>query len=169
MARRHPEFGVVDVGRDDLLEASLSVFTSNELHELVVDHGAFGIEEAASWTELMEEEEVLLLTDLSVVTLGSLLLEVLPLLQLLGIWERDTVDSLQALAVRVALPVRRGVLGQSESLDLSRMTDVGSTAQINEWATSVDSRRWRVDLLVQDSLLELVILERKLINSAIRA
>jgi hypothetical protein len=42
-----------------LLEASLPVFLPNELDQLVVDVGAFRLEEAGAGAQLVEEEQVL--------------------------------------------------------------------------------------------------------------
>ena len=83
MAGCHPQFGVVNVWRDDFLEASLSVLASDKGYELIIDESALRIEEAASRAEFVKEEKILLLTDLSVITLSSLFLEMLPLFQLL--------------------------------------------------------------------------------------
>ena len=44
------------------------------------------------------------------VPFGGLLLEVLPLLELLGVGEGDAVDALEGLGVRLALPVGGRVL-----------------------------------------------------------
>ena len=106
----HPELAVVDVGRDHLLVAPLAVLLSDELHQHVVDVGASREEEAAAGTQLVEEEELLFPPQLAVVSLGGLLLEHLPLLQLLLVREGDAVDPLEGLSVRLALPVGGGVL-----------------------------------------------------------
>ena len=44
------------------------------VHECVVDESSLWVEEATSWTQLVEEEELLLLTNLSVVALLRLIL-----------------------------------------------------------------------------------------------
>lgn len=49
-------------------------------------------------------------SNLPVVSLGSLLLDLLPLLQLLGVGEGNPVDPLQGLSIRLALPVSGGIL-----------------------------------------------------------
>ncbi len=98
------------------------------------------------------------LANLSVVSLGGLLLEVLPLLELLAVRKRDTIDALQALSVAVALPVRRRVLGQLERLDLAGVLDVRATTQVNERAAPVHGGGRCVDLLVEDSAFELIVL-----------
>ena len=53
--------------------------------------------------------------DFAVVSLGRLLLEVLPLLELLGVGEGHAVDALQGLGVRLTLPVGGRVLQQADS------------------------------------------------------
>ncbi len=55
-------------------------------------------EEAASGTKVVEEEQLLLSTDLSVIPFRSLRV----LCQLLLVGEGDTVDSLERVVVRVA-------------------------------------------------------------------
>jgi len=50
--------------------------------------------------------------DLAMVSVLGLLLEVLPLLQHLGVGEGDPVDPLEGLHVGAALPVCGGVLGR---------------------------------------------------------
>jgi len=107
----------------------------------------------------MEEEQLLLATDLAVIPLGRLLLQLLPLLELLGIGERDAVDTLQSLSVGLALPVRGGVLGDLQSLYLTGVADVGSTAEIDKRAALVDSGAIGGHLLVENANLELVVLE----------
>ena len=59
VARGLPQLGVVDVGRDDLLEPTLPVLFAEELNELVVYVRALGLEEAGAGGELVEEEQVL--------------------------------------------------------------------------------------------------------------
>ena len=103
--RGDPQFVVVHVGRDHLLEASLPVLLANELHQSVVDVCTAGQEETAPRTDFMEEKQVVLFAELTVVPLGRLFLEILPLLQLLGVWEGDAVHPLQGLSLAVSLPV----------------------------------------------------------------
>ncbi len=64
VARGHPQLGVVDVGRDDLDEAAASVLGAHHVNELVVDDGALRVEEATARTQLVKEEQLLLLIDL---------------------------------------------------------------------------------------------------------
>lgn len=77
----------------------------DEVHERVVDVSPFGQEEAAAWAEFVEEEELLVTPQFPVVALGCLLLPLLPVLHLLGVRERNAVDALQGLGIRVTLPV----------------------------------------------------------------
>jgi len=61
VARALPELGIVHVGSDDLLEATLPVVAAHELNKGVVDACAVGQEEAAARAELVEKEELVLL------------------------------------------------------------------------------------------------------------
>lgn len=56
--------------------------------------------------------------DLAVVALSGLLLELDPLLQLLGVGEGNAVHALQRLGLVVALPVGRRILGHRHGLHL---------------------------------------------------
>lgn len=64
MAGSHPKFSVINVRRNNFLEASLSVFSSNEVNQLVVDYSSFRIEKATAWTQLMKKEQLLVLLDI---------------------------------------------------------------------------------------------------------
>jgi len=46
----------------------------HSLDERLVDVGPLGLEEAASWTEFVEEKQLLLPADLAVIPLGGFLL-----------------------------------------------------------------------------------------------
>lgn len=92
------------------------------------------------------------------VSLGSFFLKVLPLFELFVVRKRDAINALQALAIAIALPVGRAVLGQLERLYLASVLDMRSTAQINERTASVYSGGRRVDFLVQYSHFELIVL-----------
>jgi hypothetical protein len=137
MARSHPEFGIVDIGRDDLLEAAFAIFRFDHFHELIVNDGSFWIEKARARTELVEKEQLLFLADFAVISFGRFLLEMLPLFELLRVRKGNAVDSLQTLAIRVALPVGRGVFGQLKRLELARVTHVRTATQVNERTTPV--------------------------------
>ena len=61
VTRHLPQFAVEDVRRDDLLETSLVILAADEGNQCVVDVGSTGQEEAATGTELVEEEQLLVL------------------------------------------------------------------------------------------------------------
>ena len=85
-----------------------------------------GKEESTSGTEVVEEEQFLLLqknqhlsffqfrnphlANLTVISLGGFRKESFVLRKLLLIWERDTVDTLQGVVFGVTKEVRSGVL-----------------------------------------------------------
>ena len=71
-----------------------------------------GKEEARAGRHLVEEEELLLLSDLAMVALGSFLEHLLVLLHLLLVGKRDTVDALQGVVLGVTKEVGRRVLSQ---------------------------------------------------------
>ena len=61
MCRGLPQFDVVDVGRDDLLEAAPAVLGADKLHQRGVDVRTARLEETRARGELVEEEQLLLL------------------------------------------------------------------------------------------------------------
>ena len=63
VARSEPELRVEDVGRDDLLEAALAVLAAEVLDQRVVNEGAVRREEARARTQLVEEEQLLILEE----------------------------------------------------------------------------------------------------------
>lgn len=114
MSRCDPHLAVVDVGRHYLLISSLAILSSDKLYQRVVNVGTTREEKTAPRAQLMEEEEVLITPQLAMVTLGSFFLELLPLLQLLGVREGHAIDTLQRLRLTLALPICGGVLQQSK-------------------------------------------------------
>ena len=56
-----PELGVVDIGADDFGESSCPVLFFDEVDEAIENDGAFGLEETTSGTQLVEEEQLLVL------------------------------------------------------------------------------------------------------------
>jgi hypothetical protein len=61
MAGGLPQLGVVDVGRNNLFEASLPVLFSKEFYKAIVNCSSFWQEEARARTQFVEEEQLLLL------------------------------------------------------------------------------------------------------------
>ena len=73
MAGRLPQLGVVHVGRADLIIPSLPVLGTQERLEGVVDPLTVREEETGARRKLMEEEELLLASDLPMISPGGLL------------------------------------------------------------------------------------------------
>jgi len=110
VTRLLPESGVVHVGRHDFLVTAGPVLVTEEALEGVVDDHTVGKEEAGTGRHIVEEEELLLLTNLAVIALGSLF-EVLLVLDHHGlVGERDTVDTLERVVLGITEEVRCGVL-----------------------------------------------------------
>ena len=61
MAGLLPKLGIVDVGADDFVESTFPVLLFDEIDESVENDGAFGLEEATAGTQLVEEEQFLIL------------------------------------------------------------------------------------------------------------
>lgn len=89
---------------------SLPVLLLDEVHQCVVDTYTVWEPETTSRRNLIEEPQVLLLSNLPVVTLRSFLEELLVFCELLGIGEGDAVYPLKGVVIGVAEPVRCGML-----------------------------------------------------------
>ena len=83
----------------------ISLTYSNELHQCVVNSHTHRQEERASWTQLVEHEQLLLLSDLPVIPLLGLLHKLLVLSHQLAIRETDSVDSLQGVVLGISQEV----------------------------------------------------------------
>lgn len=90
MARVYPEFGVVHVRSDHFLESAMTVLTAEELYQRVVNVGAVWGKKASPRTEFMEKEEIILPSQLSVISFCGFFLQFLPFFQLLVVRKRDT-------------------------------------------------------------------------------
>lgn len=75
VTRRLPNADIIHVGGLNLLVAALTVLGAQKGLESVEDLGTVGEKERASWRNLVEEEQLLLLTQLNVVALLGLLQE----------------------------------------------------------------------------------------------
>ena len=140
----------------------------NKVNKSVVDESSFRKEEAAPGTELVEEEEFLLLSQFPVVPLSCLFLKVFPLLQLLGVWEADPVYPLEALRLSLAFPVRGGVLSDLVRFDLSCVPHMRPSTEINQRTTPVDCSGGRLDSLLDNTTLKFIVLQRELSGSETR-
>lgn len=83
VAGRLPQFGIVDIRRDDFVESTLSIFGFNEVDECVVDVCAVWLKETRARRQFVEEKQLLILTDFAVVALRCFRLLFLPFFQLL--------------------------------------------------------------------------------------
>lgn len=158
VARLLPELEVEHVGRDDFLVAALPVLLLDHFHQAVIDTSAVRQPEARARRQLMEEEELLRRAQHSVIALLGLLLEQLPLLQLLGVGERHAIHPLKGVVLDLPKPVGAGSLGSGEGLDLARVGDVRAHAQVDERAALVDGG----EAALGDLVLDKVHLERVL-------
>lgn len=110
VARRLPDADIIHVGSLNLLVAALAVLRAQKGLEGVEDLGTVGQKEGASWRNLVEEEQLLLLAQLNVVALLGLLQELQVLLHLLLIGESNTADTLQRVVGLVTEEVGGRVL-----------------------------------------------------------
>lgn len=97
-----PELAVIHVGRNNFLVSTLEVLFAHELDKGVIDASTVWQEEAASWTKVMEEEELLFFANLAVIALGRLGEESLVLYKLLLVGEGNAVNALKRVVGRVS-------------------------------------------------------------------
>mmetsp|Transcript_5067 Transcript_5067/g.9371 ORF Transcript_5067/g.9371 Transcript_5067/m.9371 type:complete len:558 (-) Transcript_5067:471-2144(-) len=154
-----PEVEVEDVGRDDFLVLVVPVLLADELDEAVVDTGSVGEEEAAAGGEMVEEKELMLDTQVAVVALLGFLDAVLVLFQELGLGEGDAVHTLQALAFDIAAPEGATHGRDGEGLEVAGAGQMGTTAEIDHRADTVNGDDGIGGKAVDDLELELVLLE----------
>ena len=64
MAGYIPQFGVVDIGRDNFLKSSFPVFLLDHIDESIVNNRAVRQEESAAGAQRVEEEKILILGEL---------------------------------------------------------------------------------------------------------
>lgn len=160
MTRGLPQIGLVHVGGHDLSESSLAILALQKIHQSIVDTRTVGEEEGRTRRSFIEEEQLLILTNLSVIPLLSLSKEVLVLVKLLLVGERNTSNSLDGLVLAVTQPVSGRVPDDGESLDISSVRDVRSSAQIDEGAASIDGTLGAIGhSLVDEVFLVLAVLE----------
>ena len=108
----------------------------------------------------MEEKQLLLFTDLSMISLGSLfkILEMSSHGILIG--ERDTVNSLETVVLCVSKEIRGTVLHDLELLYPSGMRNMGASTKIDKGTVAVNRRGSSIrDLVLDDVLLVGVRLE----------
>ncbi len=139
MARGDVELLVADVRGDDLLVAVLLLHVAQELLQPVAQRGALGQPQRQALPHALREAEQLeVLAQLAVVALLGLLhhLEVLVEHRFLG--ERDAVDARQHLVLLVAAPVGSCYGGELQRLDVTRIGDVRSAAEVRERAVGIE-------------------------------
>ena len=94
VSRGDPQLAVEDIGRHHFLIAPLPILALDKIHQGVINVCSFGQEEAAARTQLVEEKQILVTSQLAMVSLGRFLLEMLPLLELFGVREGHAIDTL---------------------------------------------------------------------------
>ena len=102
VTRNLPQIEVEDVGGDHFLIASFPILVADERDQLVVDPRTVREPEAAAGRQVVEEEQLLLGAEVTMVALLGLLLELQPLLQHALVRERYAVDSLQRVVRHLA-------------------------------------------------------------------
>lgn len=121
-----------------------------------------GQKESTPWGVLgVPKEELLVLANQSVVTFGCLFALEKELLQVFLITEGYSIDALQGLIFRVSLPISGAIFQELHMRHLSRVTNMRTRAQINEFAYPVNTCHaplWH--LALEKLLLESVILEK---------
>mmetsp|Transcript_7794 Transcript_7794/g.13789 ORF Transcript_7794/g.13789 Transcript_7794/m.13789 type:complete len:234 (+) Transcript_7794:288-989(+) len=157
MPRSFPQSKIVHIGRIHLQISTLPVFIPQKLHQRIVNSHAMRQKERRSGAQRMEHEQLLVLTDQSVIALGSFLQEHLVLFQELGIRERDAVHSLQRRVFRLSEPVGLTDLGHGHGLDSVRVRYVRPAAEINKRSVPVCGNGGSLLQLLDELHLKLVV------------
>jgi len=124
---------------DDLLVAVFFLHVAQELFEPVPERGAFRQPQGQTLSHaLRETEQFEVLAQLAVVAFLGLLHhhEVFVEHRLLG--ERDAVDARQHLVLLVAAPVGTCHRSQLEGLDVTRVGDVRTPAEVGERTVGIE-------------------------------
>ena len=139
VARGDVEFLVADMRGDHLLVTVFFLHVAQKLLQTVAQGGAFGQPQRQALAHALREgEQFEVLAQLAVVALLGLLhhRQILVEHRLLG--ERDAVDAGQHLVLLVAAPVGSGHGGEFQGLDISRVGNVRSAAEVRERAVGVE-------------------------------
>jgi len=154
-----PELAHVDVRGHDLIVATAEVLLTHEVAELLIHAITAREEEARARAVWVEEEELLFLTKLTVVTTASFLKHGLPLLELGLGGESETVDTLKYVRVSLAIKIDRRGSVDIKDLSHGSVRDVRTTAKIDEVATPVGSDTLVFRDTIDDSQLVRVVRE----------
>jgi len=133
-----PQVEVVNVGCDDLVIAAVPIECLDEINEFVVDACSMGKPEGRSRGQVVKHDKLLLLCDTPMVALFDLFLVLFPRFQHFLIWKANPVQSLQRVILGIAQPVGGRMACGRKGLDLARVRQVRSSAQIDEIAAPVD-------------------------------
>ncbi len=133
-----PEVSVEDLGGQDLLVSGRNVDLPPVAHEGVLEDHSVGEEEGESGPLVGEHEDAEFAADLPVVPFLSFLEHVEVFFEVLFALEGGSVDPGEHLVVLVATPVGSGDGGELERLALFGVKDVGSGAEVGEFALFVE-------------------------------
>jgi hypothetical protein len=110
----------------------------------------------------MEEEELLIPSNQTVIALLGLLTPLKPLSHLLVLSKGDTVDTLEDLIFSLSEPIAGGIAINGHGLDPAGVGDVGTQAEIDQGSAPVDGAGRAVgDLLLDEVGLHVVVLDLK--------
>ena len=160
MAWNFPEVDVSHVRCYHLLVSSQSILVPQKFCQLVMNLGAVGQEERASWRVLRKEKQVLFGSNNPMVSLFSFFLHFQEFRQLLFLRKWDTVHSLQRFSLRITKPVRLRILCDFESLRILRGGNVRTCTKVNE-ISNLKHTCYVVfwNLVLNQLCLELIVLE----------
>ena len=108
MTTNFPQVNIENIRCYDLLEISSLVLKLHQRNKFVIDHRPMWQKECTTRRKLaIPEKQTLFLTKLPMVAFKRFFSLFNKLLQLVFLWERYSVDSLQAVLSCIALPVTR--------------------------------------------------------------
>ena len=150
-----PELDVEDLRRHHLAVAIFAIKLTNVVHEVVVEHRAFGVEEGAGRRLFVQAEQIELGTQATVVAGARLLHQGLVLFELFDAAEGGAVDALQHFARFIAAVVDARAFEQLDRADLLRALHVRTAAQVGEPAVAVEGDRFALGDVFEPFELEL--------------
>ena len=139
VARGAVEVEVADVRREDLLVAGLEETLGDEVLEFLADDGAIGRPEDEALPHLLVDmEQLQFLAQLAVVALLGFLGTHHGLLEFVLGGVSGAVDTLELLVLLITTMVGPGDVQELERLDLRGVADVGTRAEIDEFAVLIE-------------------------------
>ena len=133
-----PKLAVHDHRRLDFLIVVTAMNFAPVIDELIADDHAVRMEERESRAFFMQAENIQLLAEFTMVTLGSFLEHMQIFFQIRLLFKSRTIDALQHLVLFTAAPVSACNALQFDCLDLARAQHMRACAEIREFTLCIE-------------------------------